>query len=477
MNIDSAPVAYFPSPVLLVDDEEQILFAARLMLRSSGIKEVISVQDSRDVMALLNKQPVSCIVLDLTMPYISGAELLSNINREHPDVPVIIMTGMNEVETAVDCMRQGAFDYLVKPAEKERFTSAVKKALEVYALKGEVTALKRHLLKGQLEHEGAFASIITKSRAMRAIFHYVEVIAPSSQPVMISGETGVGKELVARALHDLSHRKGPLISVNVAGLDEAAFSDTLFGHRKGSYTGADTAREGLIAKAAGGTLFLDEIGDLKENLQVKLLRLLQEHTYYPLGSDVSLQSDARIVVATNRDLDQLVSKGIFRKDLYYRLRSHHVEIPPLRARREDIPLLVVHFLKECSRDLGKKEPVIPDELIPLLSSYHFPGNIRELQAMICDAMAQHLQGSLSLAGFREIIRQENRSMGVISVNDASRHDSLFEVDGRLLTLREADESLIAEAMRRADGNQGIAASMLGLTRQALNKRLTRRKKG
>ncbi|MBI5847456.1 MAG: sigma-54-dependent Fis family transcriptional regulator [Nitrospirae bacterium] len=470
-----SPVPFPLSPVLLVDDEEETLFAASLMLRSSGIKDVIMIKDSREVVDLLKKQTFSCAVIDLTMPYVSGSQLLSGMNRDYPDIPVIIMTGLNEVDTAVDCMRHGAFDYLVKPVEKVRFMASVHKALELSALKSEVTALKRHLLEGRLDHELVFASIVTRSRAMHAIFQYIEVVAPSSQPVLISGETGVGKELVARAVHDLSSRNGQFIGLNVAGIDETVFSDVLFGHRKGAYTGADSARDGLIARAAGGTLFLDEIGDLKESLQIKLLRLLQEHTYFPLGSDVSVQSDARIVVATNRNLDDMVSKELFRKDLYYRLRSHHVALPPLRERTEDIPLLLYHFVKECSASLGKKEPVIPDELIPLLSSYHFPGNIRELQSMVHDALSQHDHGQLSLASFREIIRQENLSSPQRSDGAGDWGTFPYEVQGRLPTLQEADEYLLSEAMKRADGNQGIAASMLGLTRQALNKRLIRKK--
>jgi DNA-binding NtrC family response regulator len=415
------------------------------------------------------------MVLDLTMPYVSGSELLSKINQEYPEIPVIIMTAMNQLETAVQCMKIGAIDYIVKPAEEDRFVTAVKRALELHALKHEAAALKHQLLEGHLEHEGTFCHIITASRAMRALFQYIEVVAPSSQPVLITGETGVGKELIARAVHDLSNRKGQFVAVNVGGLDDSSFSDTIFGHRKGAYTSADSSRDGLLATAAGGTLFLDEIGDLNEDLQVKLLRLLQEHTYYPLGSDLALRSDARIVVATNRELEELLSRDMFRKDLYYRLRSHHVHIPPLRERKEDIPLLLVHYIKEACNALGKKVSDVPHELIPLLSSYQFPGNIRELQAMIFDAVAQHVHGPLSLASFRGIIRKGNLSSQRSLHKAEDRGEYLFEIQGRLPTLQEADEYLVAEAMRRADGNQGIAASMLGLTRQALNKRLTRKK--
>lgn len=214
---------------------------------------------------------------------------------------------------------------------------------------------------------------------MRRIFRYMEAVAASDQPVLVTGETGVGKEMVVRALHDASHRKGQFIAVNVAGLDDQAFSDTLFGHTRGAFTGADQAREGLVAKAAGGTLFLDEIGDLQLPSQIKLLRLLQEREYYPLGSDNGKKSDARIVVATNRDLKQMMEGNSFRSDLYYRLKTHRIQVPPLRDRLEDMPLLVNHFLDEAAAAIGKSRPVTPVELNGYLAAYSFPGNIRELK--------------------------------------------------------------------------------------------------
>ncbi|MGE5239713.1 MAG: sigma-54 interaction domain-containing protein [Chloroflexota bacterium] len=335
------------------------------------------------------------------------------------------------------------------------------------ALRLEVSSLRQHLFSDRLAREEAFSSIVTRSKKMRAIFQYVEVIAESPQPVLIVGETGVGKELIARVIHELSGRPGSYVTVNVAGLDDAVFSDTLFGHRKGAYTGADSAREGLIAQASDGTLFLDEIGDLKESSQVKLLRLLQEQTYYPLGSDAPKQSNARILVATNRDLERLMSEGRFRKDLYYRLIAHHVTIPPLRERKEDIPLLLDHFLGKSSYALGKKKPTPPAELITLLTAYDFPGNVRELEALVTDAVARHRSGVLSMDRFREVVGREPHT------GDLSGEDVPLEISTRFPTLKEAEEFLIREALRRSHGNQRIAASFLGITSQALNKRLRR----
>jgi two-component system, NtrC family, response regulator HydG len=459
--------------VLLVDDEQPILYVTDLMIRSAGIADVVTLDDSRKVLPLLADRDISLVVLDLTMPFMSGKELMEAIGREYPDVTVIVMTGTNDLDTAVQCMKSGAFDYLVKPVEQERFLSSITRALEVRSLKNEVMSLKRHLLENRLEEAPEFSKIITGSKSIRSLFQYLEAISSSSQPMLITGETGVGKELFAKAVHDLNKRSGQFIAVNTAGLDETVFSDTLFGHVKGAYTGADGKREGLIAKAAGGTLFLDEIGDLKDALQVKLLRLLQDQVYYPLGSDVLMRSEARIVVATNQNLQERMAAGTFRKDLYYRLRYHHIHIPPLRERIEDIPLLVDHFMKEAAVALNKSKPVVPAELIALLNSHDFPGNVRELGAMVHDAVARHTRGVLSLTVFREQITQQKRASGKDLVSNHSDQGSLFDIQGRLPTLKEAEDYLVSESVRRAHGNQGIAATMLGLTRQALNKRLQR----
>lgn len=251
-------------PVLLVDDEPQLLHSASILLRSSGIKHVVTMEDSRKVLPLLSNREVGVLVLDLTMPGLSGQELLARVRSDYPDVPVIIMTATDDLETAVKCMQLGALDFLVKPVEKNRLISSVSRAMEIRALREEVLSLKQRLLNDDLQHDDAFAEIITQSKAMRAIFQYVEAIAPSHQPVLVTGETGTGKELIARAVHSLSARTGQFIAVNIAGLDDVVFSDTLFGHKKGAFTGAEQVREGLIAEASEGTLFLDEIGDLNE---------------------------------------------------------------------------------------------------------------------------------------------------------------------------------------------------------------------
>lgn len=460
-------------PIVLVDDEPEILFGTGVILRKAGLNNVESISDSRAVLPFLAEQEAGVVVLDLQMPHISGKELLVEITANYPHVPVIIMTAANDLDTAVECMKSGALDYLTKPIESTRFVTCVRKALEINALRQEVVSLRDSLLSARSRDESAFGAFTTRSARMAGIFGYLEALAETTQPVLISGETGVGKELAARAIHTLSGRNGRFVAVNSAGLDDSMFSDTLFGHKKGAFTGADQARDGMIAMGADGTLFLDEIGDMTMASQIKLLRLLQEGEYYPLGSDVARFNEARIIVATNMDLQKLVSEGLFRKDLYYRLSAHHVRIPPLRDRFEDIPLLLELFLNEAAIALGKKKPSYPLELIAYLASHDFPGNIRELKGMVFDAMARHKGGVLSMAVFKEAIGKNAPRVGKISgpCRDSERWPDLSVC---FPTLKEAERRLVQEALKRAGGNQGAAASLLGISRQALNKRLKKK---
>jgi DNA-binding NtrC family response regulator len=464
--------AMYPEfPIILVDDEEQALDSFEIALRSANMNHFIRCQDSRNVLPILTAGEVEVMLLDLRMPHVSGEELLLKVNSDYPEIPVIIITGANDVETAVKCMKHGAFDYMVKPVEKSRLVSGVRRALELRELQKENKLLKAHVLSDKLEHPEAFSEIVTNSPGMRSIFQYVEAISKSPRPVLITGETGVGKELVAKAVHVLSHREGDFVPVNVAGLDDNVFSDTLFGHKKGAFTGADQARSGLIEQASGGTLFLDEIGDLSVPSQVKLLRLLQDGDFFPLGSDVSKGSNARIIVATNQDLDGLKSSGRFRKDLYYRLCDHHIHVPALRDRLEDLTILVEHFLEKASKTLDKKKPTPPGELIILLSSYQFPGNIRELESMVFNAVSSHKSGKLSMESFKSHIYQKHPLFETELKQLSKEEKVLLSFSEQLPTLKQAEQLLIDEAMKRANDNQSIAALNLGITRQALNRRL------
>ncbi|MBU5637636.1 sigma-54 dependent transcriptional regulator [Geomonas sp. Red69] len=455
--------------ILLVDDEPDWLYSMSITLERAGLTNILTCSDSQEALGMMTEQTVGVVLLDLTMPHLSGEELLERIAEEHPEVTVIIISGLNQLETAVNCMRSGAFDYYVKTSEEGRIVKGVKRAVREKELQLENRELRNRFLYDRLEHPEAFREIVTGDKGMRSIFQYVEAVALSSQPILVTGESGVGKELIVAALHRLSGRKGELVAVNVAGLDDAMVSDTLFGHLKGAYTGAGEARKGMIEQAADGTLFLDEIGDLSLGSQVKLLRLLQEGEYYPIGSDRPRRIRARVVVATHQDLAARQAAGEFRKDLYYRLRAHHLHIPPLRKRKEDIPLLLDHFLELAAREFGKKKPTLPKELAVLLATYDFPGNVRELKAMVYDAVSLHQGGVLSMEAFVRAIGE--RPVLLAAEQPAEPSDNPFFGMDRLPGFTEAIDLLVAEAVRRAEGNQSIAARLLGVSQPTLSKRL------
>ncbi len=460
-------------PVLLVDDEPAWLRTlSRALERSGGINNILCCSDSREVMGILARQEVGLVLLDLTMPYLSGEELLELIRQDHPELQLIVVSGLNQLETAVKCMRLGAFDYFVKTTEEDRLLAGVLRALRMQELQQENRRLQSSIFDEQLKHPEAFVALATGNARMRTLFRYLESVAGSNQPVLITGESGTGKELAARALHQLSRPKGPWVALNVAGIDDHHFSDTLFGHTRGAFTGALQARPGMIEQAAGGTLFLDEIGDLSLASQVKLLRLLQEGEFFPLGADRPKKATARIVVATNLDLQAQQQSGQFRKDLYYRLRSPHLHLPPLRERRDDLPLLLDLFLAEAAQELEKKKPTPPPELAVLLGSYHFPGNVRELKAMVYDAVSTHTAGKLSMATFKQTIDSSNGCACARADNSpklpATKAIAFAE---QLPTIDEAIQQLIDEAMKRSQGIQTIAAGFLGISRPALSKRL------
>ncbi|MBF0482259.1 MAG: sigma-54-dependent Fis family transcriptional regulator [Desulfovibrionaceae bacterium] len=458
------------APILLVDDEEQALQSYELTLRYGGHPNAVRCQDPRKAAAFVKTNDISLAVLDLCMPHLGGEELLALIRSARPDAPVIVVTGENEVETAVRCMRAGAADYLVKPVDPPRFMQAVTSAL----------ALHRGYLRlaqaGTAENAavpGAFVHIVHASEQMSEVCRYIAAIAASREPVLITGETGVGKEMAAQAIHHVSRGRTPFVAVNAAGLDDAVFADSLFGHRKGAFTGAEARREGLIGKAEGGSLFLDEIGDLSHASQLKLLRLLEEREYFPVGADECRTTDARVIAATNRSLEELLDPARFRSDLFYRLRTHHIHLPSLRERPADVAPLSEHYLAKASAKFGKPFTAVPGDVAALLSAYDFPGNVRELRAMIFDAVARSGPQRLDA----DVFRAWTRATGPVDqTGQAGVRDRADGPCCPLPTLRQAEEELILRALEQAGGKQSEAARILGISRQALNKRLLTRKR-
>lgn len=459
--------SYPPFAVMIIDDDEPMVGIIQGVLESERITNVLDAGDGDQALAELRTADIGVVLLDLSLPGKNGREVLPLIRAEFPEIPVIIVTADNEIETAVECMRLGAFDYVVKGGDPNKLISTVKMGIEVQELRRENRRLREHFFSEELKHPEAFSRIVTQNERMRSIFVYIEAIADSSSTVLITGDTGTGKELVAEAIHRVSIRTGEFVAANVAGYDDSLFADALFGHLKGAFTGADRVRSGLIERASGGTLFLDEIGDLSQPSQVKLLRLLEANEYFPVGSDVPKRSNARVVVATNRDLKLAAEQGDFRKDLYYRLHTHQIQLPLLRERKDDMRLLFEHFLTEACSEFGKDLPEYPQQLIRLLESYDFPGNVRELRSVVFDAVSKHQSDDLSIDTFRHALGRDD-------VPTPWGNEPAVTFLDQLPTIKELTELLVREAMNRANGNQTVAARMLGISQPALSQRLKTR---
>lgn len=465
------PAAPSRRKILIVDDDPDFLQLLTRSLASARLGDVEPLSFSEAVMERLSRGDVSVLLLDLVMPGISGTDLLPRVNQHYPHIPVIMMTAVTDVATAVHCIKSGAFDYLTKPLDSGRLYATVSKALAYSEVAAQNRQLTGFLLGNDLTRGELFSGIITNDPKMLAIFKLVETIAPSLHPILVTGETGVGKELIARAIHAASGLSGEFVPVSVAGLDDALFPDMLFGHKLGAFTGAGEQRDGLIRKAAGGTLFLDEIGDITPEGQKMLLRLLQEKEYYRLGSDILYQSDARIIAASNRDLRAMVSAGTFREDLYYRLCVHQLQLPPLRERRGDIPLLAGHFARETAAALTREVPEFPAELKTALAEADFPGNIRQLLNLVRNAVTCNHSGTLSRADFPDLALASpprvKREMKILPEGGCT----LYATFEKFPAIDEIEGLLIQEALTRSGGNKGAAAVLLGISRPTLNKKL------
>ncbi|MEI6209529.1 MAG: sigma-54 dependent transcriptional regulator [Desulfuromonadales bacterium] len=458
--------------ILIADDDAAFLDGARRALLAHGIGNVTTLQESSQILRALATGAHTVLLLDWVMPDPSGVDLLPEIVRYYPNIPVIIMTGVSDLENVVSCIKQGAYDYVIKPLDTARLVAIVQNAVNSNELIVRNRKLTGYLLGEPLSNPENFSEIISRSDRMLSIFKVIESVASSHQPILITGETGVGKELIARAIHRYSGVKGRMVTVNAAGLDDTMLSDTLFGHKKGAYTGADESRDGLIEQARGGTLFLDEIGDLSKTSQVKLLRLLQQNEYYRLGSDILHKSDARIIAASNGNFQSLLNSGVFRSDLYYRMSAHTLHIPSLRERREDILPLVHHFVKITADSLLRAAPELSKELLQALISYDFPGNVRELINMVHHAVTRNRTGILSLGEFPGL------APGTVSRKDIVRKmgNNQFVLHGifhNFPTIDEVQALLVEDAITLSNGNRSIASKMLGVSRPTLQKKLER----
>ncbi len=452
--------------ILLVDDEIEFLKIARLTLLSEGYTNISTLSDSRKMEETVCSVAPNIIFLDLTMPYRHGEECLQYCSQHHPEIPVIILTGLIEISSAIRCMKNGAVDYLLKPIKSDELILALVKVSQNIDLKRETSGLKNCILSPELSNPDAFVHMITKSEKMKNIFAYSEAISRTNMPILVRGETGTGKELMVKALHNLRTPNTPLVSINVSGLDDQMFTDTLFGHVKGSYTGANNQRKGLVEQARGGTLFLDEIGDLKMESQIKLLRLLQEFEYFPIGADSPEKADVWIVAATHVDLSNSDS---FRKDLYYRLQTHEIVLPPLRDRSEDIELLIETFILKAVDDIGIQTiPQLPQLLIQKIVEHSFPGNIRELQGMIYDFIGSSaINNQISIHSIQRYFPE----FELETVSDMIKSDTIINTSdfAVLPTVKEMESALVKEALHRTDNNKSAAAKLLGITRQTISK--------
>ncbi|MDR1043843.1 MAG: sigma 54-interacting transcriptional regulator [Candidatus Adiutrix sp.] len=363
--------------ILLVDDEKNYHLPLTSLLRHEGF-ETVSAYSGNEAWTVLSERDVDLVLSDMTMPDGDGLELLGRIKASRPEIPVVMLTAFGTVELAVEAMKRGAFDYLTKPCPNDEMLRTVAKALEV----GRLERQNREL-RSQLTQRYSFGSLIGKSKAMLELYQVLEKVAPTKANVLITGESGTGKELVAQALHYSGPRaEGPFVAVNCSALSPTLLESELFGHEKGSFTDARASRAGRFEMAGGGSLFLDEVGEMDHGLQVKLLRVLQERRFERVGGSRSILMDVRLIAATNRDLKKEVALGNFREDLFYRLNVVHLELPPLRARLDDLPLLTEHFLKLYGEDSGLGPKTMSREALRLMYGYGWPGNIRELGNVI-----------------------------------------------------------------------------------------------
>jgi DNA-binding NtrC family response regulator len=456
--------------ILLVDDEPGVLTGQRNLLNLNGFTQIFESRTAQEAREVLARESIDLMLLDLTLPEESGQELLKETTVTYPDTEVIVVTGASDVSTAVHCMRIGAYDFLVKGTDSSRIPAAVRNALEHHKTRRENRLLREAFTLREPRHPEAFAEFITADSGIRRVLIYLEALATIPDPLLISGETGVGKELIARGVHHASGRAGQFIAVNMGGLDDHVFSDTIFGHKKGAFTGADGPRDGLITAAANGTLFLDEVGEMPPESQARLLRLLDSGEFLRLGSDRPEYSRARIIFATNRDLQSDVAAGSFRRDLYFRIATHLVEVSPLRDRPSDIPLIMQHLVETHARRIQRPPISLSHEVIDRLQNMPLYGNVRELQQIVLRALID--------GGWESALPDLSPTVGS-SERTSLRSDAPAEevnpvrFDGPLPAPDAVLRELLLEADRRHPESRAAAAQEIGLSPQAFANRWKR----
>jgi DNA-binding NtrC family response regulator len=446
--------------ILIVEDEPKMLRLLELSLAEENFI-IRSASDAETGLKILAQEPIDLVITDLKLPGMNGLEFLQALKRTNASIPAVVMTAYGTVETAVEAMKAGASDYVLKPFSLDEIKIIAHKELDVRRLRQENRDLRE-----ALGHRYEFKNIIARSPKMQEVLAMVERVAPSNSTVLLGGESGVGKDLIARAIHQHSRRaSGPYIKINSTAIPENLLESELFGYEKGAFTGAATAKPGRFELADKGTIFLDEIGDVPAATQVKLLRVLQEHEFERLGGTKTLKVDVRVVAATNQDLRAALEQGTFREDLFYRLNVVPISIPPLREHKEDIPYLAEFFVERYAREAGKPITGITAAAQKVLMEFHWPGNVRELENIIERGVA--LSGGTVLDAAD--IRLDHASAGSTPATGGSA--AAFIPAGQ--TLEQFEDDLIKEALRRANGNKSQAARLLGLSRNALRYRLTR----
>jgi len=443
--------------ILIVDDEPSYLTLLKSLLNDEGYKEVITEQNPLRVSSILQKREVDLIISDIYMPQMSGLELLEKISLSHPQIPFIIVTGVDDTDVALKAIKLGAYEFITKPPDTDRLFLTIRRALEQRLLELERDSL-RNLPDKKSINKKHFEDIITESELMYKVFELVEIFAPTNETVLILGETGTGKDLIAKKIHDLSPRRNkPFVAVNLAAISSNLFESELFGHEKGSFTGAASEKNGYFEAANGGTIFLDEIGELPTELQGKLLRTIQYNEIYRIGNPKPIKLDIRIITATNKDLIKAVKENNFRADLYYRLNRGFIQLPPLRSRNNDVIQLAEHFLKIVNRTYNKHVPGFSKEILNALRKYDYPGNIRELENLVLNSVAISKDNELitDIELPKNLLEEEKRSTG----------------EDKLITLNEAVKEHIKYVLKTTEGNIQKAAVILGVSERTLQRRL------